>query len=208
MPGGSCKKDGYVGYVDTSAISDHIAAPSHKIARRLTHIYDRPNLKFPPVDFITLDAGISVEAEDGNFVCIGKDRFITESHIVPLLQYGSDFVALAASFEGTPYLWGGKSALGIDCSGLVQLCLAFCGIDAPRDSDMQQQQLGTPVSPNGPYQRGDLVFFRGHVGIMFDSENLLHANAFHMAATIDPLQLVIDRTGKASGEAITAVKRL
>ena len=119
-------------------------------------------------------------------------------------------MAVAERFAAVPYLWGGKTSLGLDCSGLVQLALAACGISAPRDSDLQEQSLGVQLAPEPGFanlRRGDLVFFKGHVAIMRDRETLVHANAHHMAVTIETLVAVIARLQTGGGE-VTAVKRL
>jgi len=113
---------------------------------------------------------------------------------------------VAERFAGAPYLWGGKTALGLDCSGLVQIALAACGIACPRDSDMQEQALGAPVADHSDLRRGDLIFWKGHVAIVRDGENLLHANAYHMTVAIEPIADAVIRIGEADST-ITSVRR-
>jgi cell wall-associated NlpC family hydrolase len=121
----------------------------------------------------------------------------------------SDFVAVAERFLGTPYLWGGKTSLGLDCSGLVQVALAACGIAAPRDSDVQEKALGKPLASStdlSKLRRGDLLFWKGHVAIVRDEATLIHANAFHMAVVIEPIEEAIARI-RAAGSEVTSLRR-
>ena len=122
----------------------------------------------------------------------------------------TDFVAVAERFVGTPYLWGGKSSLGVDCSGLVQLALGACGISCPRDTDMQERALGTALSNAHAFdqlRRGDLLFWKGHVAIVRDEATVVHANAHHMAVEIEPTAEAIVRI-RGSGSEVTSVRRL
>jgi len=132
--------------------------------------------------------------------------YLPASHLAPLDDFERDFVAVMERFLGTPYLWGGKTNYGLDCSGLVQVALNACGIPCPRDSDMQEKALGTPVAI-GEARRGDLIFWNGHVAVVRDDAMLLHANAFHMAVTIEPIAQAVARIA-AAGSAVTSVKRL
>ena len=119
----------------------------------------------------------------------------------------ADFVAVAERFVGTPYLWGGKTALGLDCSGLVQVALTACGVSCPRDSDMQEQALGTAVSADPSAQRGDLIFWKGHVAIVRGPDSLIHANAYHMAVAIEPVAEAVARIRNAGSE-IASIRRI
>jgi cell wall-associated NlpC family hydrolase len=134
--------------------------------------------------------------------------YVPATHLAPLDRNETDFVAVAERFLGAPYLWGGKTALGLDCSGLVQVALTACGVSCPRDSDMQEQALGTAVAADlSALRRGDLIFWKGHVAIVRDRDALLHANAHHMAVAIEPVAQAVARIRNAGSE-ITSIRRI
>jgi cell wall-associated NlpC family hydrolase len=146
---------------------------------------------------------------EGSFAVTTAGVFLPSQHLVPINHRSSDMVTIAEMFLGTPYLWGGKTSLGIDCSGLVQVALTACGIGAPRDSDMQEAGLGAsvPVTQLHQLKRGDLIFWKGHVAIVRDATTIIHANAHHMATAIEPTRDAVGRI-KAAGSDITSIKRL
>src|SRR5207237_8907932 len=154
-------------------------------------------------------ARVTVAREDCGFAVTGEGRYLPHRHVGGLDAMEKDFVAVAERFVGTPYLWGGKSSLGIDRSGLVQISLNAAGTGCPRDSDMQQDGLGRELSPAEAknLQRGDLIFWQGHVAIVRDGETIVHANAHHMATVIEDASDAIARI-KAAGSEITAIRRL
>ena len=147
-----------------------------------------------------------VTAIDDGFARTADGAFVPAQHVGALDAMEDDFVAVAERFPGTPYLWGGKTSLGIDCSGLVQIALNACGIGCPRDSDMQRDGLGREVALS-ELQRGDLLFWKGHVAIARDAQTMVHANAFHMATAIEPVREALARIA-ASGSKLLVVKRL
>jgi cell wall-associated NlpC family hydrolase len=154
---------------------------------------------------------VSVAGAEGDFNRLSGGGFVFAGHLEPLASHERDFVAVAERFSGTPYLWGGKTSLGLDCSGLIQLSLAAAGIAAPRDTDMQERALGVPVEIRpglDGLRRGDLIFWQGHVGVMLDAERLLHANGYHMMVTVEPLRLVEERIRRKEFGPIVSIKRL
>lgn len=203
------ERDGYVGYVNSNALSPDMTAPTHRIAVPSTFLYPEPNLKTQPVIAVTMNAMVTVVGGDEKFARLSNGRFAFAKHLKPAGTYEPDFVAVAEMFRHVPYYWGGKSVQGLDCSGLVQLALEASGVQALRDSDMQEQSLGTRLMANDldGLKRGDLVFWNGHVGIMTDSEMLLHANGHHMMTVAEPLKDAVERIARAYGQ-ITGIKRL
>jgi len=206
---GQLNSDGYVGWLPDSALAKPGAAPTHKIIAIRTFAFPGPSIKLPPVDTLVMGAMVTVLREQGAFAVTRDGWYLPRLHIGGIDRHAEDFVAVAERFAGTPYLWGGKSSFGIDCSGLVQVSLNAAGIGCPRDSDMQQDALGRALDPAKPekLQRGDLIFWKGHVAIARDANTIVHANAHHMATVIENTKDAIARV-KAAGSEITAIKRL
>ena len=207
---GQLKSDEYVGYLPLHSLSPQINRPTHHVSVLRTYVYPAPDIKSPPLDLLSLNSQLCAAGAEGPFLQLKTGGFIISAHTSPKGEYAGDFVAIAENFAGTPYLWGGKTSLGLDCSGLVQLSLAACGKTVRRDSDMLQEQTGTEITITpelAGLQRGDLVFWSGHVGIMCDDRTIVHSNGFHMATVIEPLKLARDRISSLFGE-ITTIKRL
>jgi cell wall-associated NlpC family hydrolase len=202
--------DGYVGYLPTGALCPLGPAPTHKVAALRTLVFPGPSIKLPPVETLPLGARLAVARIEGPFAVTASGGHMPARHLAPLDAMESDFIAVAERFLGSPYLWGGKTNAGLDCSGLLQVALTACGIASPRDSDMQETALGKllPLSNDlSRLRRGDLLFWKGHVAIVRDEATLIHANAFHMAVAIEPILDAIERIG-AGGSEVTSVRRL
>jgi cell wall-associated NlpC family hydrolase len=204
-------RDGYVGYMSMAALVEGRIKPTHRVTVNRSFVYPGPDLKFSARDALPLGAAVRVRATKGGFAQIDDGAFVFSAHLLPSGENQQGFVAVAERLLHAPYLWGGKTSLGIDCSGLVQISLDAIGIDAPRDTDLQEQALGLPIAADpdlAGLRRGDLVFWRGHVGIMRDETTLLHANAHHMLVASEPLRIARDRTLAKTSQPISAIKRL
>ena len=206
---GQLNSDGYVGWLPDRALAKPGAAPTHKITALRTLAFPGPSIKLPPVDTLVTGTTVTVTREVGVFAVTREGWYLPLLHIGGLNEMADDFVTVAERFVGTPYLWGGKSSLGIDCSGLVQVSLNAAGTGCPRDSDMQQDGLGRALSPveYKNLQRGDLIFWKGHVAIARDAATIVHANAHHMATVVENAREAIARI-KAAGSEVIAIKRM
>ena len=201
---GQLASDGYVGYLPANALIVPRAAPTHKVTALRTLAFPGPSIKQPPTVAPPLGSRVAVIREQDRFA-VSLAGYLPARHLTPLDRVEQDYVAVAERFLGTPYLWGGKTNNGIDCSGLVQVALQACGIPCPRDSDMQERSFGTSIALEQA-RRGDLIFWEGHVAIVRDTATMLHANAFHMAVTIEPIAEAIARIA-ATGSKVTSLKR-
>lgn len=203
--------DGYVGYLPDHALSERAPAPTHRVAALRTFVYPGPSMKLPHVAALSLGAGVTVVGESGEFLVTPEGGHVWRGHLVPVDAFAADFVTVAELFLHTPYLWGGKTSLGLDCSGLTQLALASAGIASPRDSDLLEKGIGEAVAFDDGLEglrRGDLVFWKGHVGIMSDARTLLHATAYSMSVIREPLRETRDRILARHAGPITAIRRL
>lgn len=206
---GQAAVDDYVGYVPSAALKDPGPAPTHMLGVLRSFVYPEPDLKTPIKAALSLGALVHAKSQNGDFIEVEGSGFVFADHLKVIGQTDPDYVTTAVRFMGVPYLWGGRSSLGLDCSGLVQLSLGFAGISAPRDTDMQAKGIGEEVEPDlENLQGGDLVFFPGHVGIMIDGRTLLHANAWEMMVSPHPLRHVIGQIAKKEDQPVTCVRRL
>ncbi len=204
---GQSDRGGYVGWVAEAALADWID-PNSRVTARASLGFRARDLKTPDPLRLPMGARVSVQAHDNHWAETACGLFLPLSHLAPLDDHPTDPVDVAERFLGAPYLWGGNSDLGIDCSGLVQIACLACGIECPGDSDQQQAELGVALAGRSQIRRGDLLFWPGHVAWVVNDRTILHANAHHMAVAMEPLPEAAERI-KAKGEgAITARKRL
>ncbi len=209
---GQLQRDDYVGYLPAAALESEIAATTHLVSAIGTFVYPDADIKSPPQMHLSIGCELSVAERGERFSRLTTGGYIVNRHIAEIGHHARDFVEIAERVIGTPYLWGGRTRVGLDCSGLLQICLQAAGRSAPRDSDMQEASIGTRLperqtSTLDGLQRGDLVFWSGHVGIMSDSVMMVHANAHHMAVAVEPVQDAASRILKTGG-AVTSVKRV
>ena len=205
---GQAQRDGYVGYVPRTCLDSPLeAAPTHRVAALSAPVWPLPDFKARPGGHIPYGAHVSVaETVAGNqaeYAALSGGGLVAAVHLSPLDAPSTDWAGEAARFRGAPYLWGGRSALGIDCSALVQLALEAAGVDCPRDTDMQVDALGPACAEGTPPARGDMIFWAGHVGVMLDAETLLHANIHHMAVAAEPLAEAAARISARQGGGVT-----
>jgi cell wall-associated NlpC family hydrolase len=204
---GQLAADGYVGWLPANALGPPGPPATHWVCALRTLAFPGRSIKLPPVAAFSLGCRLAVMRGEGP-LAVTPSGHVPARHLAPIGAAEPDFVAVAERFAGVPYLWGGKSSLGIDCSGLVQVALTAAGIACPRDSDMQERALGAAMAADlADLRRGDLVFWKGHVAIVRDAATLVHANAHHMAVAVEPIAAAVQRIA-AGGGAVTAVKRM
>jgi len=200
------ERDGYVGYVAATALGPRAAAATHIVSVPRTFLYPGPDLRFPPSGRLSMGSTVTVtgsaETRGTAYAVLASGEAAIARHLRPVANHAVDYVTVAEEFLGTPYLWGGVSGFGIDCSGLVQLAMRMAGRDVLRDSDMQAASLGEPFDPGADFsrlRRGDLVFWKGHVAIMTDNTDMLHANGHTMLVSREGFREAVERIGYLYG---------
>ena len=211
---GQLATDGYVGWLPTSALGEHIE-PTHRVKTLRTYRYPDAEMKRSPLGLLSIGSVVCVVAyettRDLKFAKLEDGSYVVAGHLSALDKTVVDWVETAQSLLGTPYLWGGRSSLGLDCSGLIQLAAQSGGIVMPRDADMQEKEVGTALDLSRglpALQRGDLMFWKGHVGVMTDSVTLLHANGHTMTVAYENIYDALERIGKHEFGQLSSVKRL
>ena len=199
-------KDGYVGFVPQVALGP-VQVATHRVAALASHIYAEANMKSPDLMRLSLGARITAKGETPKFIETDAG-FVPKVHLAVAESVEASPVDVARRFVGVPYLWGGNSSLGLDCSALVQTALLACGIACPGDSDQQEKALGSKLPIGTAYQAGDILFWKGHVGLMADTETLLHANAHHMAVAYESVTDAIARIERQGDGPVTGHVRL
>ncbi|NIA69559.1 C40 family peptidase [Pelagibius litoralis] len=205
--------DRYVGYVESATLGGTPKPPTHQVSALRSYLFPEPDLKAPPLGCLSIASPLRVVGEEGDYAALGDGRFVYRKHTASLLEgIERDYVATALRFLGTPYYWGGRSSIGLDCAALIQLCLARAGMPVLRDSYMQGNSVGRAVDwqpGETKLQRGDLVYFPGHCVIMLDDREVVHANAFTMSVAIETLEAVEQRViAESGGTGITGIRRV
>jgi hypothetical protein len=206
---GQLEADFYVGWLPAQALALPGLAPTRKVTALRTFVFPGPSIKLPPLEALSFGCRLAIARTQEDFAVTAQGGYVPVRHLGPIDFKEPDFVAVAERFVGVPYLWGGKTGLGIDCSALVQVALTAAGMACPRDSDMQEQAIGSPIATGqgSSLKRGDLVFWTGHVAIVRDGKTLVHANAHHMAVAIEPIAEAIARI-RAAGCEVTSARRV
>lgn len=204
------REDGYVGYTPLDGLSAMPEENTHRVSARLTYLYPAPDIKRPPITKLSFSCTVAlIGRSEGRFFELSRGGYVFGDHLVGIKERAKDFVRVAERFVGVPYLWGGKTTLGIDCSGLVQIALQAAGAPCPRDSDMQLEHLGEAVDPSNldGIQRGDLLFWKGHVAIAQSGDWMIHASGQHMEVVVEQIRRAVERIGESHGQ-LLAIKRL
>ena len=205
---GQSKRDGYVGYL----LSDHLLPSDQVVTHRLgvlrSFVYPTASIKHMPLDALSFGSEVTITGQQDRFSRLEQGGFIITDHLTEAGFKGNDPARFAGLFLHSPYLWGGRSGLGLDCSALIQLSLQACGFVCPRDSDMQERELGKKLASNSDLCRNDLIFWKGHVGLMLDETTLLHASGHHMLVVKEPLAEARARILEKTGHDLTSCKRI
>lgn len=202
---GFAKSDGYCGWLPDEVLSRG-PQPTHRVCTPGTHLYPEPRVQAAEICALPMGAQVVITAQHGKWAETTQG-FVPDCHLLPLNRHLADPVSVAESLLGSPYLWGGNSRAGVDCSGLVQLAFSACGIDLPADSDLQVD-AGMPVDPEEPLRRGDLLFWKGHVAIVVDETRLIHANGYSMSVAYEGIGPCIDRILAQEGRPVTHRRRV
>lgn len=203
------RHDGYVGYIDADTVLTEAPEPTHRVTALRTHAYPAADLKRFAITALSIGSRVTVVDHEGAWYRIADGTWIPSAHVVPLGQGAGDPAAEALRFLEAPYLWGGRSSEGLDCSALIQFALDASGIPCPRDTDMQEKALGRFLDPmTSRLARGDLVFWPGHVGMMIDETRIVHTNATDMATRIWNLDTLTAHIERIEDNPIRAMKRL
>lgn len=200
------RRDGYVGWVDAAAIGQG-AEPTHVVVARASHLYPEPSVRARELAPLSFGSELAVTGRENGFARLDDGHFVPFVHLRPIGSHASDPVAVTELLLDVPYLWGGNSSAGIDCSGLVQAACHACGIDCPGDSDLQRQGLGSELAQDAALRRGDILFWQGHVALVADRERIIHANAHSMSVAFEGIGAALDRIA-ATGTPLLARRRL
>jgi cell wall-associated NlpC family hydrolase len=204
---GQAALDSHVGYAPADAFGEVSEAPTHRVTARATPLLTAPDVKQPSRAILPMNAKLQVVQPGDRFTLLADGAYVFSAHIAPMDFPAADWLTVAEKFLGTPYLWGGKTFAGIDCSGLIQIALEPAGTPAPRDTDLMENALGQAIALDAPLQRGDLIFWKGHMGALLDEARLIHASASAMQVVIEDFASARARI-LADGLPVRTIKRL
>ncbi len=202
------ERDGYVGYCEAACLSAFTWEPTHVVAVTRTPLFAGPGLKHPVQSFLHMESAIEVLDIEQSYLRTHQG-WVFAKHVCPPQQHQRDYVTTALLFLGAPYVWGARSSYGLDCSGLTQIALQRAGVESPRDTDMQEASglLGKSLPAGAPLQRGDIIYWKGHVAIAIDDRRVVHATGFHLSVCVEPLEDIDARARAESGKGITSIRR-
>ena len=205
---GQLKRDGYVGFMPSKALTHDLATPTHRVHVLRSFLFGGPSIKLPPMATLSMGSRLTIIGTKDQFAITHRGHYVIADHLKAVDALESDFVFVAERFIGIPYFWGGKTSIGLDCSGLVQVSLDAAGIAVPRDTDMQEKAVGERLPLDAELKRGDLIFWKGHVGIMRDKSELLHASGHQMLVVSEPLAEAVQRIEAKGAGPMTSIRRI
>ena len=199
---GQSLRDNYVGYTPIESLSSKKIKATHKIQSLRALIYKKPQIKQSPIMYLSLNSLVNVKSKEGKFSFLENLGWIFSGCISPINNFNFNVTELAIQYLNTPYLWGGRDSIGIDCSGLIQNIYQMVGINMPRDTDLQELFFADEIFSETKIKAGDLIFWKGHVAMALDNKNIIHANAYHMKTSIETLKHAKVRIAKQYGRII------
>ncbi len=195
---GQSLRDNYVGYTSIQNLRKRKIISNYKVQSLRTFIYGGPSIKVDPLNYLSFNSLVNVTKKKRNFSFIPSVGWCISKDLSKINNIKFSLYDISLQYLQTPYLWGGRDSMGLDCSGLIQNLYQMIGINLPRDTDLQAAYFSKYVDES-KIKLGDLIFWRGHVAMVLDKKNIIHANAYHMKTQIEPLKSAKKRIDKDYG---------